>query len=394
MLASQDFHSPIDPASMLLPVPALPTARRSPSPEPVRRHLSAHRWLVRCLAVTIITAIAGPVTAQDYVTSAWVYLRHSPSNTGARLRTLRAGDSLLSRSVDPRPGWLPVRTMDGKAGWVGETYVRSLTAMAASANTSLITSAGGAPFTAIDPAWAKPPIAESVIQVQGGALACGPTGDVAADDGTNRHKNRADIPSSSHLISLEAIRALPDTALWRFTNRKHWTADDSALVVPYEGIPVTVEGYFEIVKPQQASAPTGGNRVGEATNCHSWAEGDTDWHMAVVANPSETEDRAVVVEPTPRTKRNNAGWTPLAAAALAVRRSATSPRDESHAVRVRVTGFLLLDPVHPAHIAGKCTSNCAGKSFYRATLWEIHPVTRIEVLRNGQWTDLNDEGPP
>jgi hypothetical protein len=94
-----------------------------------------------------------------------------------------------------------------------------------------------------------------------------------------------------------------------------------------------------------------------------------------------------VIEPTPRSKRH-AGWTPAAAKAIAVRRSPSSPRNEAAAARVRVTGFLMLDPVHPSHIRGKCTSNCAGKRFFRATLWEIHPVTRIEVFRNGTWVDL------
>lgn len=123
---------------------------------------------------------------------------------------------------------------------------------------------------------------------------------------------------------------------------------------------------------------------------HSWDEADTDWHMALVADPSEHEDRAVVVEPTPRTKRHNAGWVPVKVQALAVRRRPSSPRNEAGAARVRVTGFLMMDPVHPMHIRGRCTTDCAGKSFYRATLWEIHPISRIEVLQNGMWVDLNE----
>lgn len=350
----------------------------------------------RAAVLLALTCVIGPTCqlhSQEYVTTTWVYLRRSPSMTGDRLRTLDKGDSLLARDADPRPGWLPVRTTDGKAGWVGEVYVRSLAAIEASANGSLRTAPGGGAFTTIAPGWTKSPIEESTIWMSSSEVNCGPPGD-GVDDGTNYNKNRADIPTSSYLVTLDAIRSLPDTALWRFTNRKHWTAADSALVIPYEGTPLTVEGYFEIVKPQKASPPSGSGNVGESTNCHSWAEGDTDWHIALVAEPSETEDRAVVVEPTPRTKRHNAGWTPANAAALAVRRTPSSTRNEVAAARVRVTGFLMLDPVHPAHIEGKCTSNCANKKFYRATLWELHPVTRIEVLQGGVWLDLNDLGPP
>jgi hypothetical protein len=352
------------------------------------------------------TFAADPAGAQDarVVTTTWVYLRGSPSKTGARLRTMPPGDTLSVRVVPGPKGWTPVRTGDGKAGWVGTAILKDVPTTVAGGggpvggrgargrggpDTSAAGTAGGAAATRIDTSWAKPAIATSTIRMRGNTISCGPRGD-GADDGTNFHKNRADTPASSHFITLEAIRALPDTALWRFKGRSNWTRADSALVLPYEGIPVTVEGYFEIVKPQSTSAPTGTATVGESPNCHSWAELDTDWHMALVADPSEHEERAVVVEPTPRTKRNNSGWTPTAAKALAVRHSAGDTRHEAEAAKVRVTGYLMLDPVHPDHIRGDCKTNCAGRTFFRATLWEVHPVTKIEVWKVDKWVDLNN----
>lgn len=313
--------------------------------------------------------------------------------SGAKLRELPPNDTLSLRNLPSRNSFVAVRTKDGKAGWVGELYLRDLHAIAAVAAVSIQTDADGRAFGAIDPAWAKPPLRRANIRVKGGSETCRPEGD-GTDDGTNVNKNRADIPTNAFLVTVDAIRALPDTALWRHTGRT-WNAADSALVIPFEGTPISVEGYFEIVKPQSSSPPTGNNRVGESPNCHSWAEADTDWHIALVADPSETEDRAVVVEPTPRTKRSNPGWTPAAAKALAVRRSPSSPRNEAGAQRVRVTGFLMLDPVHPTHIRGGCAiyPNCHATKFFRATLWEVHPVTRIEVLTNSQWIDLNQMPP-
>jgi hypothetical protein len=349
-----------------------------------------HRGIPLILGLAL--AASSAAIAQSYVTQREVFFRRSPSMTGAKLATLAPGETLSTRSVDPRSGWVPLRRADGKAGWVGRTGVRILHTDANSGSTTVPAGAAGQAATRIDPAWEKPPITKTSIQVQDGAATCGPTGE-GTDDGTNLHKDRADVPQSSHLITLDAIRSLPDTALWRFKSRVHWTHADSALVIPYEGIPVTVEGYFEIVKPQQTSAPAPGKQVGESPNCHSWAEMDTDWHMALVAEPTETESRAVVVEPTPRTKRQNSGWTPAKAEALAVRHSPHDTRHESDAARVRVTGFLMLDPVHPDHIAGHCKTACAGKPFYRATLWEVHPVTKIEVLRGETWVDLNDLPP-
>jgi len=344
------------------------------------------RLLLFVLPLLPFAAAAGQTA--DYVTTAWTNLRQRPSTSGAKLRTLPPNDTLSKRTAAQRTGWVPVRTTDGLAGWVSEPKVRDLHHTVAGPGTTVTVVPPGGPVARIDPTWDKPPIDTLSIREEGNSIACGPYGD-GADDGTNLHKNRSDLPASSHLITLDAIRSLPDTALWRFTNRRHWTAADSSLVVPYEGIPVTVEGYLEIVKPQSTSAPSGAKKVGEAPNCHAWSEEDTDWHMALVADPSETEERAVVVEPTPRTKRQNAGWIPSKAQALAVRRTPSSPRNEAGAPRVRVTGFLMLDPVHPTHIRGNCTANCGTKTFYRATLWEVHPVTRIEVLQNGVWVDLN-----
>ena len=49
--------------------------------------------------------------------------------------------------------------------------------------------------------------------------------------------------------------------------------------------------------------------------------------------------------------------------------------------RVRISGWLMLDPEHPDQV---------GKT--RGTIWEIHPIMQIEVNQNGQWTPLDKLG--
>jgi hypothetical protein len=45
----------------------------------------------------------------------------------------------------------------------------------------------------------------------------------------------------------------------------------------------------------------------------------------------------------------------------------------------------------PEHIRGGCQLlSCSATTFYRATLWEIHPVTRIQVRQGNAWVDLKD----
>ncbi len=43
--------------------------------------------------------------------------------------------------------------------------------------------------------------------------------------------------------------------------------------------------------------------------------------------------------------------------------------------------WLMLDPEHQDMINGGL----------RSTLWEIHPITKIEVWNNGQWVDLDNQ---
>src|ERR1041385_1182269 len=165
-------------------------------------------------ALALCALRATRATAQTYATARDVWLRRSPSMTGAKLRELATGDTVTRRTeMAARPGWLPVRTIDGKPGWVGLVNLRDVAVAIAASATTTVPAASGAAAARIDTTWDKPPITQSSILVQGGAKTCGPTGDDTTDDGTNLHKNRADIPTSSHLITVDAIRSLPDTVL-------------------------------------------------------------------------------------------------------------------------------------------------------------------------------------
>jgi len=45
---------------------------------------------------------------------------------------------------------------------------------------------------------------------------------------------------------------------------------------------------------------------------------------------------------------------------------------------VRISGWLMLDPEHRNHL-----------NKYRGTLWEVHPITRIEVQQDSTWVLLD-----
>jgi hypothetical protein len=121
---------------------------------------------------------------------------------------------------------------------------------------------------------------------------------------------------------------------------------------------VVLDGYFLDVKKEGAESP----------NCYS--KSHVDFHMWIGAKrPKSLEQattfrsHAVVVEATPGTQRDHLTWT-------------YDNLKELRLERVRVYGWYMFDPEHPPQL---------GKT--RGTLWEIHPVTKIEVFKGGRWIE-------
>jgi hypothetical protein len=106
----------------------------------------------------------------------------------------------------------------------------------------------------------------------------------------------------------------------------------------------------------------------EAANCFSYRERDVHIHVASRAGAPRTE--WVVVEVTPRARRG--------AAELGRDWSAAALRAELVGRRCRFGGWLLFDREH----ADESENTAPGaRGNWRATAWELHPVTSIEVLK-------------
>lgn len=213
-----------------------------------------------------------------------------------------------------------------------------------------------APASEVLETWEKPVPNKSRIGK------CGWFGSEGADKKTNQRKNRTDLPTSYHAVAFSAITDL-DWPRGAPTRRDRWDADELDVIEPYEGGALTVTGFIVALRPQAGNT--------EATNCGASGEENTDWHIALVGEFGDPEKEAVVVETTPRIKRNRPNWKP-----------ANLKRLVGTSDSVRVSGYLFLDPVHKGHL---------GK--FRRTLWEIHPIHRIEYWRAGRWLDVDDTPP-
>jgi hypothetical protein len=92
-----------------------------------------------------------------------------------------------------------------------------------------------------------------------------------------------------------------------------------------------------------------------------------DFHLWMVASPDDDRSTSMVVEVTPRIRANHLEWDIEAIRDLV-----------RNKYRVRISGWLMLDPDHPDQV---------GKT--RGTMWEIHPIMKIEVNRSGAWGELD-----
>jgi len=247
-------------------------------------------------------------------------------------------------SVIPTLKGLSTYIPDGEAV---RTLIPNITGGTPSADTSQpapASSAGGLPEMA-----EKPKLQGSTFQ------GCPPEGD-GGDPQLNVLKNRVD-EGSYVPVSFDSIVSLSWPREVEGRDRENWSAEDTATIAHYEGIPVMVDGYLTAATE---SGP-------ESTNCHATSNDMVDWHVSLVRNPGEDRSQAIVTETTPRIRANHK-WS------LDLLRQIIDNQD-----KVRISGWLFFDPEHPDHI---------GK--YRATLWEVHPIMQIEVFRDGQWVQLDN----
>jgi hypothetical protein len=122
----------------------------------------------------------------------------------------------------------------------------------------------------------------------------------------------------------------------------------------------TIEGYVADVK-------VGGV---ESVNCHTHDPQYRDTHIELTLDPMhDAEIKHVIVEVTPQWReqmaKNGVDW------------STKTLRTKLLGRWIKVTGWLLFDEEH-ANAAEN--TNPGGAKNWRATVWEIHPITDLQVL--------------
>ena len=109
----------------------------------------------------------------------------------------------------------------------------------------------------------------------------------------------------------------------------------------------------------------------ETTNCHARSANERDTHIELVLDPmAGSPTQRVIVEVTPR-------WRAIMAA-QGVDWSTRALRDRLLGRWIKVRGWMLFDVEHQ----NESENTAPGRERnWRATAWEVHPITSVEVVQ-------------
>lgn len=175
---------------------------------------------------------------------------------------------------------------------------------------------------------------------------CPPEGDAtqALARELNPFKNRQDAPPVEKINPAATLSAV--LAPGEDLNR--WSRDSGAI---FEGVVVGVK--------------VGGI---ESVNCHAHDALHRDTHIELALDAGAPSRQRVIVEVTPHLRQEMAVIADWSTSAL---------KKQLLNHRVRITGWMFDDLEHRPQAEN---SNPGGASNWRASVWEIHPVTGIVVL--------------
>ena len=191
----------------------------------------------------------------------------------------------------------------------------------------------------------------SFIQAQDTINECPPEGKTKVKrlKTLNIKKNRYELPKSSDIDANITMEALMEKG-----NDEERFDENKAAVI---------EGYiFDVT-----------NTGEETCNCNATEEKYQDVHIVIVEKKSYTKSKYhVIVEITPRLR--NKVFEKLGV------ENNKELRKKLIGMKVKVTGWLLFDEEHRLESFNIDPKDNKGRKNWRATCWEIHPITNIEVV--------------
>ncbi len=177
------------------------------------------------------------------------------------------------------------------------------------------------------------------------------------DPDLNIQKNRTGKPSQVKAVSFADFVGFNSQSVNK-KMRSSWTETERATIAGIEGGPgVTLTAYlFDATLADP-----------ETCNCFKPTQANRDFHIWLAEDKAGAKKKKfVVVEITPRIRKDHSSWTLAAIRKL-------KPKSGKPWTLVRVTGYPLFDNEHWDFPKRKI----------RATAWEIHPITEFSYCATG-----------
>lgn len=315
----------------------------------------------------LLFLLAGSVSAQTLVRIRVEHAnsREAPNSHATVLAVLNKGDTLeLTGAV---PYWYKVRLSDGRTAYVA----KSLCEAVPSATESNAEAEAGQPASQV---FKVPPIegtrtipdcTKKNLNVDWSI--CPQEGNGGVNRLANLQKNRVSIPCKYDEMTVDGVLALKN--LPRNVRTLDTNDPRRAYLDTLEARAVVVEGYFAFVKRAEA----------EGTNCDSPSR--RDLHVELVPDdthdPKTIRNEVVITEVTPWFSAVVPTWKVADLGQFSAYKQKYNGQPHT-AFKIRVYGWLFFDNWHAS----------GSVQTYRGTAWEVHPVTRIEILKNGEWENL------
>ncbi len=101
-------------------------------------------------------------------------------------------------------------------------------------------------------------------------------------------------------------------------------------------------------------------------SCNGNNDNYHDYHIWITDSVSKNKSKSIVAEATPFWKEQFSGWQLMKFQELVSQNS-----------QVRISGWIMWDEDHPEQLG-----------ITRASLWEVHPITKFEYFSGGIWETL------
>lgn len=199
-------------------------------------------------------------------------------------------------------------------------------------------------------------LAQSTPVALGSFDGCPPSGS-GGDPALNMQKNRSTGPSSVTPFTVARLEQLPTVPSSDGKIRSGWPEALRSEIEDNENHGAVFTGYIVLAKAEGK----------ESCNCELTSARDHDVHVYVADQPEQTVAESAIVEVSPRWRAVYPAWNASYLKQIA-----------AAGTEVRITGWLLYDQEHWDMI----------HKHQRATLWELHPITRVQVRTADGWRDL------